>query len=190
MRRIWIGVGMALATLMAACGAGRVIFNVDVYSFMTGAAQDTVFYPAVPPFTSSLTLSNPAQQVNLVPGLGQSGIDTVKVSGTAIVMNQAGGPGSLQFQVYLAADSLGTYGAGKDSMFSPAPTATIPFGVSTQTLVFAAPNLSPSGDSLFSNSSVWVRMAATVSNTGATPMSGKAVLTGLDVRVVVTDQLF
>jgi hypothetical protein len=190
MRRTWIGAGVVLASVLAACGAGRVIFNVDVYSFMTGSAKDTVSYPAVPPLTSSFTVSNPPQKINLVPGLGQSGIDTVRVSGAANVINQAGGPGTLRFQVYLAADSAGTYGAGKDSMFSPAPTATITAGASTQTMIFAAPNLSPSGDSLFTNSSVWIRMEATVSNSGATFMSGKAVLTGLDLRVVVTDQLF
>lgn len=187
MRRTRIGVGVVLASLTAACGAGRVIFNVDVYSFLKGTT-DTVAYIA-PPFSGPITVSNPEQKINLVPGLGQSGIDTVKVSFAASVMNQTGGPGTLRFQVYLAADSAGTYGAGKDSMFSTAPSATIAAGVNTQPITFES-NLSPSGDSLFNKSSVWVRLAATVSNSGAAIMQGKAVLTGLDLRVVVTDQLF
>jgi hypothetical protein len=188
MRRTWIGMGVVLASVMAACGAGRVIFNVDVYSFLKGTT-DTVAYIA-PPLTSNITVSNPAQKINLVPGLGQSGIDTVKVSFTASVMNQTGGPGTLRFQVYLAADSAGTYSAGKDSLFSPAPSANITAGVNTQPMAFSVPNLSPKSDSLFTNSSVWVRLTATVSNSGAGIMQGKAVLTGLDLRVVVTDQLF
>lgn len=190
MHRKWLGMGIVIASVTAACGEGRVIFNVDVYSFVQGSHKDTVSYPAVPPFTPSFTISNPAQKISLVPGLGSSLIDTVKVSGSIDVMNQSGGPGTLRFQVYLASDSAGTYAAGRDSLFSPPPTANIPAGANTQSVPLNVPNLSPSGNALFTNSSVWIRLAATVSNSGATFMQGKAVLTGLDLRVVVQDKLF
>lgn len=185
----WFAVAIVMAGGVAACGEGRVIFDVDVFSFLKGSLSDTVSYPAVPPFTASFTISNPAQKINLVPGLGESVIDTVKVSGAAEVKNQSGGPGTLRFQVYLASDSAGTYTAGRDSLFKPAPTANVSPGSDT-TVALAAPNLSPSGNALFSNSSVWIRMAATVSNSGATFMNGKAVLTGLELRVVVQDKIF
>ena len=184
------GMAIVLAWVAAACGEGHLIFNVDVFSFLSGSAKDTVQYPAVPPFTASFTISNAAQKITLVPGLGSSGIDTVKVSGTSVVINQTGGPGTLSLQVYLASDSAGTYLAGKDSLFSPAPTANISAGVDTVPVPLSVPNLSPSGNALFNKSAVWIRMAATVSNSGAAFMTGKAVLTGLNLRVVVNDKIF
>jgi hypothetical protein len=186
----WFAAAIVMTGATAACGQGRLIFNVDVFSFLKGSVNDTVPY-VVPPLTSNFTISNPAQKINLVPGLSGSLIDTVKVTGTADVLNQAGGPGTLRFQVYLAGDSAGTYGAGRDSLFSPAPSASISAGASTQSLPpFGVANLSPKGNALFSKSEVWIRLAATVSNTGAAIMRGKAVLTGLDLRIVVQDKVF
>jgi hypothetical protein len=186
----WFAVAIVLAGASAACGEGRLIFNVDVYSWLKTSAKDTIPYVA-PPLTPSFSASNSAQKIDLVPGLGSSAIDTVKVTFTADVINQSGGPGSLKFQVYLAADSAGTYTAGRDSMFSPAPSVTIPAGASTQSLPpFSVPNLSPSGNALFSNSAIWIRFAATISNSSAAVMQGKAALTGLDLRVVVQDKFF
>ena len=188
MNRKRLGMAIVLAGVAAACGQGRIIFNVDVYSFLQGSVKDTVHYVTLP--TASFTVTNAAQKITLAPGLGSSAIDTVKVSGTASVLNDSGGPGTLRLQVYLASDSAGTYTATKDSLFSPAPTANVTAGVNTQPLVFAVPNLSPSGNALFSKSAIWIRMAATISNSGVTVMGGRAVLTGLNLRVVVKDKLF
>ena len=38
----------ALLVLVAGCGQGKAIFNVDVYSFMAGSGRDTIPY-AIPP---------------------------------------------------------------------------------------------------------------------------------------------
>jgi hypothetical protein len=189
MNRKWLGMAIVLAAVAAACGEGRVIFNVDVYSWLGGSANDTVPY-AAPPLTVNFAASNSAQKITLVPGLGSSPIDTVRVSGSALVLNETGGPGSLRFQVYLASDSLGTYGAGKDSLFITAPSTNIAAGVSSQSLALVTSNLSPSGNALFSNSAIWIRMAGTISNSGVTVMQGKIVLTSLDLRVVVQDKIF
>jgi hypothetical protein len=185
----WVGMAIVLSGVAAACGGGRAIFDVDVFSFLAGSVKDTVPYLA-PPFTPSFAATSAAQKVTLVPGLSSSSIDTVKVSGSADVLNQSGGPGTMTFQVYLASDSAGTYTAGRDSMFSPAPSVSIAAGVSRQSLPFAAPNLSPTGNALFTKSAIWVRMAAKISNPGAVLMQGKAVLTALDLRVVVQDKIF
>jgi hypothetical protein len=187
----WVGISIVLSGVAAGCSGGRAIFNVDVFSFLSGSAKDTVQYPAVPPFTSNVSAPDPgAKKITLVPGLASSPIDTVKVSGSANVINQSGGPGTLSLQVYLASDSLGTYGAGRDSLFAPAPTAILSAGVDTVPVPLNVQNLSPSGNALFSKSAVWIRIAATVSNSGASFMQGKAVLTGLLLRVVVQDKLF
>jgi len=185
----WLAVAIVMAGGATACGEGRVIFDVDVYSFLKGSVKDTVSY-AAPPLTPNFSVTNPSQKINLVPGLGSSAIDTVKVTGTASVINQSGGPGTLRFQVYLASDSAGTYTAGRDSMFTPAPTAVLAAGANTVAVPLNINNLSPTGNALFSKSAVWIRMAATVSNTGAAIMQGKAVLTALSVRVVVEDKIF
>jgi hypothetical protein len=179
---------IVLAAVAAACGEGRVIFNVDVYSWLNGSVNDTVPY-AAPPF-ASLDTTNAAQKINLVPGLSSSGIDTVKVSGTANVMNQTGGPGALRLQIYLASDSAGTYGAGKDSLFLMAPSTNIAAGVSSQSLPLVTNNLSPSGNALFNKSAIWLRVAARVTNSSASVMQGKIVLTSLNLRVVVQDNIF
>jgi hypothetical protein len=184
----WFAVAIVMAGASAACGQGRLIFNVDVYSFLQGSVKDTVPY-AAPPFASNLAVTNAAQKINLVPGLGSSAIDTVKVTFTADVINQSGGPGTLRFQAYLASDSAGTYTASKDSLFNPAPTANLLAGANTQQIMFSG-ILSPSGNALFTKSAIWIRLAATVSNSSAVFMQGKAVLTGLNLRVVVQDKFF
>ncbi len=188
MKARWLGSALTAAALVAGCGQGRAIFNVDVYSWLKGSTNDTVPY-AAPPLASSFAASNTPQKISLVPGAGSSFVDTVKVTGTADFRNQSGGPGTIAFQVYLASDSAGTYAATRDSMFNPAPSATVS-GANTTSIAFGVPNLSPSGDSLFTKSEVWVRIVATVSNSGATLMQGKAVLTGLLLRVVVQDKIF
>ena len=188
MNRKRLGMAIVVAGVAAACGQGRVIFNVDAYSFLKGSVKDTIPYAAPP--LGSITPPTAAQKVSLVPGLGSSAIDTVKVTGSLDVLNQTGGPGTLRVQVYLASDSAGTYTAGKDSLFSPASPVNVAAGVSTQSLPLNISNLSPSGNALFAKSAVWIRMAATVSNSGATVMQGKAVLASLNLRVVVQDKIF
>jgi hypothetical protein len=104
--------------------------------------------------------------------------------------NDSGGPGTLVFQVYLASDSLGTFNAAaRDSIFIP--PVSVSFPPNTQLgIPLNANNLSPRGDSLFTKATVWIRLAPTVSNTGATFMGGRAVLATLNLRVVVQDKIF
>jgi hypothetical protein len=188
MNKKFLGMAIVLAAVGVACGQGRVIFNVDVFSWLNGSVNDTVPY-AAPPF-ASLDTTNAAQKITLVPGLGSSGIDTVKVSGTADVRNQTGGPGTLRLQMYLATDSAGTYGAGKDSLFTTGNTVNLTAGVNTQVLPLNVANLSPSGNALFNKSAIWIRIAARITNSSGAVMQGKIVLTSLNLRVVVQDNIF
>jgi len=184
----WFAVAIVMAGASVACGEGRVIFNVDVFSWLGASSKDSIQYVA--PIPGTFTPATFAQKVTLVPGLGSSGIDTVKVTGSARVTNQSGGPGLLRFQVYLASDSAGTYTAGRDSLFTPAASAVLTAGADTVLLPLNVPNLSPSGNALFNNSSIWIRLEATVTNSGLGSMQGKVVLTSLNLRVVVQDKLF
>jgi hypothetical protein len=182
----WLGVSFVAAVLVAGCGQGTAGFDVDLYSFLTGAGKDTIPY-AAPPGASNLVVSNPPQKVSLLPGLGSSFIDTARITGTMDLRNQLGS-GTLGLQIYLAADSAGTYAASA-AVFNPVPSAAIS-GTNTSVLTFGIPNLTGQLDSLFTSSSLWVRLEASVSNPGLTLLQGKAVLTGLELRLVVRDKLF
>ena len=105
MKAKWLGLALVSAAVAAGCGEGRAIFNVDVYSFLKGTGRDTVPY-LVPPGLSGSGTSTP-QKINL-PGAGSSIVDSVRALGTIDLIN-ATGSGSLGLQVFLAADSAGTY---------------------------------------------------------------------------------
>jgi hypothetical protein len=185
MHRTWMGVTGIAVAFAAACGQGRVIFNVDAYSFLAGSGTGTVPY-AAPPATSIDTST--VQKVSLPGGLGSSLVDTVKVTGSVDFRNDSGGPGTITFQVYLAKDSAGAFAASADSILTPPISASLS-GASTTSVPINANNLSPKGDSLFTGSQVWFRVRARVSNSG-TFLHGKAALTALQLRVVVQDKVF
>ena len=187
MKRTWIGVTLVAASLAAGCGDGRAIFNVDIYSFVKGSVNDSVLYAAPP---GNYTVGNPPVKINLVPGLGSSGIDTVKLTGSAEFRNVSGGPATLRFQVYMAKDSAGTYVAGRDSMFAPPLQATNLSGTNTSPAPINIPNLSPTGNALFTNDQIWIRFVVTATNGTLTVAQGRAVLTALSIRLVVQDKLF
>jgi hypothetical protein len=182
MRAQWIWVA-GLAGLGAGCGGGHALFNVDVYSFIP-PARDTIPY-AMPP-SSSGPISSVPQKVSL-PGAGKSLALSVALQGTANLVN-ATGSGTIALQVYLAADSLGTY-APSAGVFTPPPSGNVSPATTTP-VSFAAPDLGATLDSLFTKSALWVRLAATVSNTSLVVMQGNMVLTSLHVQVVLQPKLF
>ena len=181
----WLGVTLVCAGL-AACGTGHATFDVDVYSWLKGSTNDTIFYGA-PPGLGNVTVSNTPQKLDLLPGAGSSFVDTVRIQGTMDLRNQSGS-GSVALQIYLAADSAGTY-ASTAALFSPAPQANVS-NTNTSTITLAIPNLSATLDSLFTSSQVWVRLAATVSNPGVATLQGKGVLTSLNLHLVVSEKVF
>src|SRR5438309_7422438 len=107
-----------LAALTVGCGEGRAIFNVDVHSFLFGTGRDTVPY-LVPASTTQDTSS--VQHINL-PGAGSSIVDTLHAIGGVTFLNTSGS-GTILLQIYVAADSLGTYNASPLAAIVPAPPA-------------------------------------------------------------------
>jgi len=185
MKRIWVGVTVALAAL-AACGVGNAIVNVDVFSFLQGSSSDSIPY-VVPPGASNFAVSNAPRKINLIPGVGGSLVDTVSVSGSTNFVNQTG-TGSIGFQLYVASDSAATYQPSAAVFAAPLAVNVTP-GTTTP-LVIPLTNLTATLDSLFSQSAIWVRLVAVVSNSGATLVQGVTVLTGLNLRVVVNVKTF
>ena len=108
---------LGAALLSVGCGEGRAIFNVDVYSFLAGTGKDTVpyvFAPGVPD-----TLSSPAQKISLPPGFGSSVVDSVRITSGAANLINAGGTGTIGFQLYVAADSASTFSTAALAMNCP-----------------------------------------------------------------------
>ena len=167
----------------AACGAGHAIFNVDVYSFIKGTGQDTIPY-FVPPGPTPVSASSTPQKINL-PGAGSSIVDSVIVAGSLAIQNQAGS-GTIGLQVYLAADSAGSFNPSALALNVPNVTVSGP-AVTSDTIVG---RLSAGVLSLFAGKELWVRFQATGTNTGVVLLQGKAVLTALRLTVVINDKFF
>ena len=172
----------ALLAMVAACGQGRAIFNVDAYSFMQGTGKDTIPY-LIPPATPAT--ASKVQKINLPPGFGSSVVDSVRITtGNANLVN-TGGSGMIGLQLFFASDSAGTYTA-PTALNIPATAVT-----GSQTVAVAITgDLSGAVDSLFRQETVWMRIAATGTNGGATPVTGRGVITALVIRVVIQDKVF
>lgn len=171
-----------LLAVVAACGEGRAIFNIDAQSFMQGTGKDTIPY-AIPP-ASSGTVST-TQKITLPPGFGSSTVDSVRITNGSASLINAGGTGQIGFQLFFAADSAGTFSTPA-ALNIPATTVT---GAQTVPVTITG-DLSSSVNALFSSDQIWMRIAATGTNGGATIVSGKGVLTALQIRVVLQDKIF
>ena len=170
----------ALLLVAAACGQGKAIFNVDVYSFMAGTGKDTIPY-AIPPLSTGS--ASTYQQFNLPPGFGKSIVDSVRITtGSANLIN-AGGSGTIGFQLYFAADSAGTDSAAAALSIAPTPVT----GAGSFPVVITG-DLS-SVNALFARDTVWMKITATGNNPVATPVTGKGALTALVIRVVLQDKI-
>jgi len=181
MRAKWVWILVAGAAVAAACGVGHAIFVVDVYSFIKGSGQDTIPY-FVPP--GSVSASNKPQRIRL-PGAAASIVDSVTVFGTLDIQNQAGS-GTIGLQLYLAADSAGSYQSSALALNVPAKPVS---GAATVQDTIVG-RLAPGVDSLFRHDEVWFRLQATGTNGGATLMQGRALLTSIVLTVVIDDKIF
>ena len=179
--------GLLLAcAAVVGCGQGNAIISVDIWSFINTSSADTIPY-IVPPLTSNFNASNVPQKISLVPGAGGSITDTVTISGNVNFVNSTGS-GTLTLQIYLAADSAsadtanaGIFPAPLQANVSPNTTTAVPIG---------PVNLTAKLDSLFTKSAIWFRMGTTVSNPGATTVQGKAIISALTLRVVISPKIF
>jgi hypothetical protein len=171
----------ALVVLVAACGEGKAIFNVDVYSFMVGTGKENTSY-SIPPATSGSVST--FQKVQLPPGFGSSIVDSVRITvGSANLINTAGA-GSLGISFYFATDSAGTL-SGPSALDIPPTNVS---GNNTFPVLISG-DLSPAIHGVFASDSVWMRLVVTGTNTGVTPVTGTSALTALVIRVVLQDKI-
>src|SRR6266511_3990550 len=144
---------LAVALLSGACGEGRAIFNVDVYSFLAGTGKDTVPY-AIPPLTSDT--ASTAQRINLPPGFGKSVVDSVRITNGGANLVNTGGTGTIGLQLFVAPDSASTFSPSALALSIP-PTAVNDAGTFP---VVISGDLSPGLNSLFTRDTLWIRLAA------------------------------
>ncbi|HYT69923.1 MAG TPA: hypothetical protein VEK78_00995 [Gemmatimonadales bacterium] len=180
MRAKWLWVTV-LAALGAGCGEGHAIFVVDVYSFIKGSGADTSDYFILP---ASDSASSTPRRIDL-PGAGSSIVDSATVNGRVNFENDSGS-GSIGLQMYLAADSVGTYDASALAFTVPqvavSGAATVPDTILGR--------LDSAVLSLLAGAEMWVRFRAQGTNSGLTLVQGSAVLKSLVLTVAVNDKLF
>jgi hypothetical protein len=165
----------------AACGEGKAIFNIDVFSFMQASDVDTIpYYAPVPPGTPDTI---PVQEVQLLPiGMDQSIVDTARVRATIDFVNSSG-TGQVGFAIYI--DSVPNVYAGTPA-FTVGPVAVS--GTNTSQGVIDT-DLVSTLLPLFARSSVWIgaRVTATAS---VPPVQGVARVSSLDLRIVLQERVF
>ena len=179
-----LGLALAAATAVAlACGQGHLIVNVDIFSFMQGTGKDTITIPTVPA-TLGGSVDNTPLSVQLPPGLSNSVVDTVGLTG-AMVLTNTTGSGTMFVEVFFAGDSASTY-SGSPAISSDTVTITTG-GPDT---MHVRGNLTQVIDTLFTKAKVWIGLRAHV-QAGATAITGgKGRLTALDAHVVINDKFF
>jgi hypothetical protein len=175
---------LVAALLSAACGEGRAIFNVDVYSFLAGTGKDTVPY-IIPPSTTDS--ASTFQRVNLPPGFGSSIVESATLTGAADLRNTAG-TGTLGFRLYIAADSASTLDSATAFAFG---TSNASVSGTNVTPISLSGGLTPAVLQTLTQSSMWIRIVAKGQNADpVNPVTGKMILTALDLRVVMQDKIF
>lgn len=180
MKGKWLGIALAAALLSAGCGEGRAIFNVDVLSFIPAPDRDTAYVvPVGPP----LSIDFPVQEVTLFQGLENSIVDSVHITGTADLQN-ATGMGSIAFQVFFDSIQANVYTG------SPAISGTGSVSGNATSVLSVDADLAAAFRDFFKQPSVFMGIRVVVSNTGATPLTGRVVTTALDLRLVIQDRVY
>lgn len=170
----------ALLVLVAACGEGRVILNVDVLSFLSSSDSTTAYnVPGGIPQADSTV----SQRFTLPPGLGTSSVDSVAATAAAVIENTAGS-GSVQFDVFFA--------KAQGALFTGSPYLTASSGpiVGVDTVQLLPPTTVSLADTVFNTDSLWVGIRARISTNAGPNMTGQFRLTALALRIVLQDKVF
>ena len=172
------GACAVLVGLVAGCGEGRAILNIDVLSFFPAGVLDTAY--AVPGGASGSIDLDPIQ-VSTVE-LGGSTIDTVLVTVAARLANTQGS-GTLAFEIYFS-DVLGT-------LFDPANLVAADTAVvnGVETVSLAPPPFLADNPSIFATDLLYVGVRLLGQASAGPTLAGRLQFQQLDARIVVKDDL-
>lgn len=183
MRATQVALALCAAVAVAACGEGRAIFNVDLYSFLLAGRDDTLHYTVLPGLNQ--TVESDTLEITLLGGLQDSAVDSLRFTGTVAYENNSGGPGTIGFEVFF--DTV------KADVFNGSPVISIsgPVGPGTavNTVPFAVDVTGPLG-AMFVQPLVFVAVRATVSNPSAALLDGRVRVTAFDMRLIVQEKVF
>jgi hypothetical protein len=172
---------LAALVAAAACGEGKAIFNIDVFSFMQAEDVDTIpYFAPLPPGTPDTI---PVQVVQLLPiGLENSIVDTVRVTATLDFVN-SNGTGTVGFAIYV--DTVPNVYAGAPA-FTVGPVAVSGANTSQG---FLDTDLASSLLPMFSHATVYIGARVTATAT-VPPVQGVARVSSLDLRIVLQERIF
>jgi hypothetical protein len=193
MMKAWgLGVALGSAAVAVGCGEGRLIFNVDVHSFMAGSGSDTLRltpdpFPGFPPGTTFRD-SIPPVGVDLPSAMSSSLVEDVRLTGNMDVTNPTNS-GSLSYEVFFASSS------DPAVLYAGAPALTVgptSFPATTTTSVpITSQNLAAVVGDAFQASALYVGIRATISNDpSGTDLKTTLKLTALQAKIVFQDNIF
>jgi len=170
----------ALLVFVAACGKGRVIFNVDVLSFLS-ASDSLKGYDVLGGIPQTDTTVS--RRFVLPPGFGKSSVDSVSATAAASLEN-ATGSGSVQFDVF--------FSKAQGSLFTGTPYLTASSGavVGADTVPLLPPTTVSLADTVFNTDSLWIGIRARLSTNAGPNMTGHLRLNQIQVRIVLQDKIF
>jgi hypothetical protein len=171
---------VSLLAVVAACGEGRAIFNVDVLSFLQpgDSVKNYNVIGGVPPVDSTVS-----RQFTLPPGFGKSSVDSVQATAAAIIENTAGS-GSVTFQVFFAKTQAALFTGTQFFTAASGPVSGV------QTVQLLPPITVALSDTVFNTTDLWVGIRARITTNAGPNMVGRLRLTQLMLRIVVQDKLF
>lgn len=185
MRKISLFWALPLALVLAGCGEGRFIVNVDVLSFMDPADRDQAYGP-IPAGLSGTVESTPFE-FNTPEGVGgQTLIDSVIVTAAADLDNQTGSA-DVEFQIFFDTVATNLYSG------TPAITVSATLAPGTVTPVAFSEPVPEAFLGLFNAASVvaGVRIVFQSNDPPLGPdLQGVAHITQLLARIVASEDVF
>ena len=168
-----------LLVLVAACGEGRAVFNVDVLSFLS--ASDSLKRFSVPGGIPQAD-SSFSRRFFLPPGFGKSSPDSVSASMSVSVIDTSGS-GSVRFDVF--------FGKSQTGLFLTTPYLTANSGpmVAGDSVRLLPPTSVSLADTVFNADTVWVGIRARISTNVGPNMAGRLRFQSLNLRVVLQDKI-
>ncbi len=184
MRTTATALALAAAVLSVGCGEGRAIFNIDALSFLQPSGKDTVGYNVTGLVAASADSFITPQKVFLPSGFGKSRVDSVQLTGAAIIENTSG-TGSIRVRIHFAKDSA--------SVYTSTPYIDVSGTVSgpqPSTVTLLPPTVVSLSDTIFNTNQLWAGLHVRVSTNAGPNVVGRVRLTQLLLRVVLQDKIF
>ena len=175
--------------LLAACGGGQIILNLDILSFLDEQNQSASYDLTLPATGDWLPLTGlvPPTKVELLEGLGTASLLEEGVLTAEGEFDHQSGSGEAKIEVFLGASS-------EDVIASVDPVLSVIVDLqdSTVTPFSTTGDLDEATLDLFSGNEIWVRLDVSArigSGLGQMHFKGDVLLNALSARLLSTEDL-